>query len=149
MCLFIWCSIKRFDCRHFTTAIIFLACLSSNNLDSSVYVSVGNPQFFVNFSFPVSYNFKLAMFILMLPPFLSCCEGKLFFRVVTTLKHSSLSRQTVAFWKANTSNFDSSASIEASTDVLSVLQRGEKFAVHGRSKMVVSSSSYRKWPCDS
>ena len=82
-------------------------------------------------------------------PFLSYRERQTFFRVVTRLKHSSLSRQTVAFWKANTSNFDSSASIEASTDVLSVLQRGEKFAVHGRSKMVVSSSSYRKWPCDS
>ena len=58
----------------------------------------------------------------MLIPFSSYRERQTFFRVVTRLKHSSLSSQTVAFWSANMSNFDSSASIE--------------FAVHGDSKMV-------------
>ena len=35
-----------------------------------------------------------------------------FFCIVTCLKRSSLASQTVAFWRAYTSNFDSSASIE-------------------------------------
>ena len=43
--------------------------------------------------------------------FSSYHEQQTFFCVVTCLKHSSLSNQTVAFWSANMSNFDSSASI--------------------------------------
>ena len=39
--------------------------------------------------------------------FRATVNGKLF---VTRLKHSSLSSQTVAFWSANPSNLDSSAS---------------------------------------
>ena len=41
--------------------------------------------------------------------FRAIVNSKLFFHVVTRLKHSSLSSQTVAFWSANMSNFDSSA----------------------------------------
>ena len=47
----------------------------------------------------------------LLLPFSNYLERQTFFRVVTRLKHSSLSRQTVAFWSANMSNFDSSTSI--------------------------------------
>ena len=41
-------------------------------------------------------------------PFLSYRERQSIFRVVLRLKHLSLSGQTVVFWKANMSNFDSS-----------------------------------------
>ena len=54
-------------------------------------------------------------------PFSRYCERQTFLHVFTRLKHSSLSRITVAFWSTNMSNFDSSASIEAELSEFDVL----------------------------